>query len=238
MYSESAAYYDLLYKQFKDYAAEAEALAAVLRSEMPSAECVLDVACGTGEHALHLSRDHGFQVDGIDVEQRFVEIASRKNPGGHFVCADMAGFDLGRMYDAVVCLFSSIGYVKTRERLLKALRCFGRHLNSNGVILVEPSFLPGQLKSNHLTMQTAEADHLQVCRMGRTRVHDGLVELDFEYLVADAAGTRHFKERHELALFSVDDMHAAFQEAGLESSFDEAGLNDRGVYIARCETTI
>ena len=41
--------------------------------------------------------------------------------------------DLGRTFDAVVCLFSSIGYVGTEERLRAAIGSMARHAAPGGM---------------------------------------------------------------------------------------------------------
>jgi ubiquinone/menaquinone biosynthesis C-methylase UbiE len=233
MFSESAALYDLIYKQFKDYSAESAEIARVIRSRTPTAKTVLDVACGTGEHALHLARDHGFSVDGVDVEPQFIAIAQQKNPAGHFSCGDMADLELGRQYDAVLCLFSSIGYLKTINRVVAALWGFARHLRPSGAVIVEPSFVPGQLMTNRVMMHTADTEDQKICRMSRTEIEGRLLRLHFDYLIADTAGTRHCTEQHELGLFTVDEMQLAFRDAGFAATFDSAGPADRGLYVAQ-----
>jgi 2-polyprenyl-3-methyl-5-hydroxy-6-metoxy-1,4-benzoquinol methylase len=118
MFGASAAYYDLLYRE-KDYRGEADYVAAAIRDRVPTATTLLDIACGTGEHARFFAEEHGFAVGGIDVEPTLLEIAKAKLPSGSFHVADMVDFDLGHSYDAVVCLFSSIGYSSrgsSRER--------------------------------------------------------------------------------------------------------------------------
>ena len=72
--------YDLSYSGFKDYPAEAARLAGVIRQLHPTAHRVLDVACGTAEHARLLPAAHGFAVDGLDLEPAFVRIAQGKLP--------------------------------------------------------------------------------------------------------------------------------------------------------------
>ena len=74
MFTESAEIYDLIYAGFKDYAEESARLAALLRHVYPECRSVLDLACGTGEHMRHLAAN-GFRVDGIDLDERFVQIA-------------------------------------------------------------------------------------------------------------------------------------------------------------------
>lgn len=82
MFSATADHYDAIY-EFKDYAEEALKIWHVIESERPGAKTILDVACGTGEHARLLLSD--FEVDGIDAEPKFVEIARTKNPRGNFL---------------------------------------------------------------------------------------------------------------------------------------------------------
>lgn len=52
MFSKSAELYDQIYLEFKDYKAEAQRISELLAGEHPSARTLLDVACGTGEHAM------------------------------------------------------------------------------------------------------------------------------------------------------------------------------------------
>ena len=113
MFSKSAELYDKIYFEFKDYEAEAQMINESINRENPSAQKILDVACGTGEHARILREKYGFDVDGIDLNDKLISLAQRKNPIGNFNNADMVDFDLGKSYDIVMCLFSSIGYVKT-----------------------------------------------------------------------------------------------------------------------------
>jgi hypothetical protein len=56
-----------------------------------------------------------------------VRIAQAKHRVGEFHEANMVDFHLGRRYDVVLCLFSSIGYVRTLPDLGRALTCFREH---------------------------------------------------------------------------------------------------------------
>lgn len=147
MFHESGEFYDLIYGAWKDYESESAALTALVRGRQPKARTILDVACGTGRHAKALAETHAFAVDGLDLDPVLVGIARGRNPTGEFVCADMTAFDLGRRYDAVLCLFSSIGYVRTLANLRNALRCFRSHLRPGGVLILEPWFTPSELRS-------------------------------------------------------------------------------------------
>ena len=232
MFDASAEYSDLLYATFKDYAAEAAAIAALLRRLNPHCRTVLDVACGTGEHAKRLAAD-GFEVDGLDLSPAFVTIARAKHPVGRFHVADMTGFHLPGRYDAVLCLFSSIGYVRTLDRVEAALQCFREHLAAGGVILVEPWFPPGVLDTTRTFRNSGEANGVRIERAAYNEVEGRLSRLHFSYDITDAAGTRHVREVHELGLFSTEEMFGAFRRAGLDVEHDETGLTGRGLFVGR-----
>jgi len=231
MFSKSARWYDALYA-FKDYQQEADQIIHTLQNEHPFARSLLDVACGTAEHDRYLAGH--YQVDGLDINPEFVEIAARKNPHSQFFTADMTRFALGKTYDIILCLFSSIGYVRTLEKVVKTLACFKAHLNPGGLLLVEPWFTPETWKPHaSVHMLTAETAEGKVCRMNVSGQEERLSILDFHYLVGTPAGVTHFTERHELGLFTIEEMLVAFKEAGLEVKYDPDGLTGRGLYIAR-----
>ena len=233
MFSETAEFYDLIYRGLKDFEDEAAHVAALIRQRMPVASRLLDVACGTGEHARYLASEHGFHVDGVDVEPAFVDIAQRKNPGGTFTCADMVDFDLGLEYDVVLCLFSSIGYVRDLPRLESALRSLKRHVRHDGLLVVEPWFEPGIMQHGHVTCVSAEGEGRRVCRMSRTEVTGRVSRIYFEYLIGDSAGLRRASEIHELGLFTRSEMTDAFESVGVTVEYDEVGIFGRGLYVGK-----
>jgi SAM-dependent methyltransferase len=232
MFDASAEYYDLLYSTFKDYAAETAAIAALLRRLNPDCRMVLDVACGTGEHAKRLAAD-GFDVDGLDLSAAFVTIARAKHPPGRFFVGDMSDFHLTRRYDAIVCLFSSIGYLRTLDRVETALGCFGEHLAPGGVIVVEPWFPPGVLDTTRVFRNSAVAAGVRIDRAAHNEIDGRISRLHFDYTITDGAGTRHVREIHELGLFTTGEMLDVFRRAGLDVEHDPKGLTDRGLFVGR-----
>ncbi len=65
---------------------------------------VLDVGCGPGRHAHALAR-RGIEVVGVDLSERFVEVARRDAPpGATFVRADARSLAFDSVFDAVVSL--------------------------------------------------------------------------------------------------------------------------------------
>lgn len=237
MFSDSAEFYDAIYG-FKDYAAEAAQLAELLRALHPEARTLLDVGCGTGEHARRLAIDHGYEVDGIDLDPNLIAIARRKHPRGRFEVDDMTGFSLGRRYDAVLCLFSAIGYVVTLDRIRRALDGFRSHLAPGGLVVVEPWLAPDQVFHGKEFRQTAELEGTRIERVSRTEVIGRVSRLHFDYRVDGPSGSRTFGEVHELGLFTAGEMRDAFRSCGFTTKHDPAGLTGRGLWVARAAGAI
>jgi SAM-dependent methyltransferase len=65
---------------------------------------VLDVGCGTGRHAHELAR-RGVEVHGVDISERFIEIAATAAPdGATFERGDARTLGFRSEFDAVICL--------------------------------------------------------------------------------------------------------------------------------------
>ena len=233
MFSASAKLYDLIYSQFKDYASETTDLAATIRRLHPPARTVLDVACGTGEHARLLSSAHGFEVDGLDLDPNFVSIARQKLSRGSVYEGDMTSFALPRRYDVILCLFSSIGYVRTLENVQRTLERFREHLDEGGIALIEPWFAPGVLQHGRAHIKTAESESVSVARMSHLEIEGRVSRLRFEYLIGRGDGIEHLVEVHELGLFTTAEMLDCFRQAGLEATYDPKGPYGRGLFSAR-----
>jgi SAM-dependent methyltransferase len=144
----------------------------------------------------------------------------------------MLDFDLGRKFDVVTCLFSAIGYVVTKENLHLAIQNMQKHTAPGGLILVEPWLRPDQFHSTGVHAIFVDRPDLKIARMNANKVIDGKITvLDFEYLIATPEGTQHFKERHELCLFTHEEYLSAFADCGMKTIYDEQGLDGRGLYI-------
>jgi len=231
MYTESAEFYDLIYSTFKDYPGETARIAELLRGLHPECRTVLDVASGTGEHARLLA-GLGFVVDGLDLDPAFVRIASQKHPAGRFFEGNMSDFRLPHRYDAVLCLFSSIAYLKTLDLVTRTLIRFREHLEPGGVIVVEPWYPPDALDTTRVARHAAEANGVRVSRVSRVEAEDRLSRFIFDYEITDRTGTRHAHEVHELGLFTTAELMQAFRTAGLDATHDPKGLSDRGLFAA------
>jgi SAM-dependent methyltransferase len=232
MFSQTAQYYDTIYLAMKDYGAEADKLIAFIHQYSRSTgNRLLDVACGTGLHLSYLTQH--FQVEGLDLDEQLLAIARQRHPEVPLHHADMTDFNLGCTFDVVTCLFSSIGYVKTLENLSRAVQCMAQHLVPGGVLLIEPGFTPEIWRPGTVHARFIDAPNLKIARLHTSSVDGRLSSMDMHYLIGTPEGTEHYVERHELGLFTAEEMRHALTICGLEVTYDATGLTGRGLYIGQ-----
>lgn len=230
MYRESSEYYDSLY-HFVDYEAASKSLTHWIRTQLPEAQTLLDVACGTGRHLEYLQGT--FAVEGLDLNGKLLERAKQRCRDVPLHCGNMLDFSLGRTFDVVTCLFSSIAYVRTRANMEHAVLNMARHVRPGGLLIVEPWFTPETYWVGHVVSNHYDAAEMKITwSYVSERVGDVSV-LDIHYLIASRSGVEHFTERHEFGLFTREEYVAAMERAGFDVAFDATGLHRRGMLIGR-----
>jgi SAM-dependent methyltransferase len=228
MFTKSARYYDRLYA-FKDYDKASHELHGIIQARHPSAVTLLDVSCGTGKHIERL-RDH-YHAEGLDLNPELLEIARARLPGVPLHVGDMTHFALGRRFDVITSLFSSIAYARTVENLWRTFQCFARHLNPGGLVILEPWFTPETYWTGTITANFVNDPDLKIMWMYTSNRRDRIAILDIHYMVGTPAGIEQFVEIHELGLFTRDEYEGAFADVGLTVEHDPVGLFRRGLYI-------
>lgn len=236
IYGRFASWYDALYEAVgKDYAEEASQLRAIIGAHVDAPRSLLDVACGTGGHLAHLAGDFEVAV-GIDAAAPMLAIARDRLPDEvELHEADFRGFDLGRRFDVVMCLFSAIGHAGSREGVRAAMTAMAAHVDDGGVLMVEPWVTAGQWRDQHRDIDVARTDDGIVARVASSRREGDTAVVEFGWALADAGGAHVEHERHDLPLLTEDEYVDAISAAGLEALWQEGGLVGRGLVIGRRE---
>lgn len=227
---ELADVYDQVYAQRgKDYAAEAAGVLELIRKHTPDAASLLDVACGTGAHLRHFA--DAIPVEGLELSPDMIAAARERLPGLVLHEGDMRDFQLGTTFDALTCMFSSIGHMSDTTELTAALKRFAAHLNPGGVAVIEPWWFPDTFLDGYVASHTSTVDGRTVSRTSHSTRANGRTVIEVHYVVANAAGIRHFVDRHEITLFTRDEYEAAFRAAGLTVDYVPDGPSGRGLFV-------
>jgi daunosaminyl-N,N-dimethyltransferase/N-dimethyltransferase len=220
-YSSLARYYDAMY-HWKDYAADSEAVRELLATHgIHRGARILEAACGTGGHMVHLRRY--FDVSGFDIAEPMIEIARSKLPDVPLWCADLRSFAVDATCDAAICLFSSIGYLRTVAELESSAACFARAVRPGGVVLIEPWFTASQWDVGRPTLQAYQGDDVKLAR-ATVAARDGDVAImDMHWLVLERGQpVRHVVDRHEMWLCPHELLESTFAGAGFGVTWSDA----------------
>ena len=223
--------YDAIYS-YKDYAREAEIIDRLVKENSKTkGRKLLDIACGTGRHIEYLKDK--YECEGLDLSPHLLKAAQKRNPECKFMQGDMMFFDLGYWFDAVICLFSAIGYVRTWDALQSTLARFAAHTAPGGVVIVEPWLFPENFNEGHMVMDTVDQPKYKVSRISTSHRSGDISMINFYFMVGKHGKVEHWESRSELGLFTQSDYAEAMKGAGLEVTFDEEGLWSRGLFIGR-----
>jgi SAM-dependent methyltransferase len=142
--------YDLLY-QDKNYVAECDLIYHIFQTYgNDSIRSVLDLGCGTGNHALPLAH-RGYEVVGVDRSEPMLAHARRKavsflpDSKAFFYQGEIRSVDLKRHFDAALMMFTVLGYQLENADALSALRTVRRHLNLGGLFIFDVMYGPAVL---------------------------------------------------------------------------------------------
>jgi SAM-dependent methyltransferase len=143
--------YDTLYTD-KDYGEESQLIERLLQTygNGPT-RTVLDLGCGTGNHALPLAQ-RGYEVVGVDRSAAMLERARQKAVSGQingkakFYQDDICSFQMERSFDAALMMFAVLGYQLKNQEVLAALRTARKHLVPGGLFIFDVWYGPAVLR--------------------------------------------------------------------------------------------
>jgi SAM-dependent methyltransferase len=101
---------------------------------LPASGKILDLGCGAGI-VSNLLAARGFDITGVDISDKQIELARFRVPEAQFLVADMQGLTEGQFaVDGIVSLYAIFHLPReTHAHLFQVLRTF---LTSNGMLLV------------------------------------------------------------------------------------------------------
>jgi len=108
--------------------------------QLPSRAKILDLACGSGRHALELALQN-FDVTGIDFNQQALKMARAKAQKSNlpikFTLRDMRSLQFKNEFDAVICMYTSFGYFINEKENTKVLKNISNSLKAGCLLLLD-----------------------------------------------------------------------------------------------------
>jgi ubiquinone/menaquinone biosynthesis C-methylase UbiE len=95
---------------------------------------ILDLACGTGNLSVPLSRK--YEVIGLDYSKEMLRVLKKKNSKIKTIHADMRRFKSPKV-DLVISAYDSINYIITNKDLLKVFKNVYQTLNTSGIFIFD-----------------------------------------------------------------------------------------------------
>jgi SAM-dependent methyltransferase len=188
---------------------------------------VLEVMCGTGRVLVPLARA-GFEVVGIDSNEKMLEVARRKlsreppavQKRASLARADARDFELGRKFRLAVLAFSSVNHLLSPGDQDRAMACLKRHLPEDGLLAVA-SFIPhpGKLHSEKLDREVELANGDLLIRYSTLTVDavTGLLRVRYRWDVERrGAIVREHQSEFELRLLKPNQLKALLEGAGFQ----------------------
>jgi len=232
-FADFAAYYDELYVKPKKYHREAAKTSVIIETyKLSGGNDLLDIACGTGGHIPYW-RDC-YSVTGLDLSPAMLDRAVHKFPDIEFHLGNMVDFVFEQKFDAIVCLYGSIGCVLTLDNLNKAVSNFSAHLKCGGVLCLTPWSTQEEFQPD-IIVDAVKHPHISISRMESVkRKAPDLVEVDFHHLIGRDGIITYHTQSMEIGLFSRQQYLNALSSAQLELMEYYKGPDiPMGLFVAR-----
>jgi len=139
--------YDIFYEK-KNYDGECHFLETLFKIYDRDVKTILDMGCGTGGHIIPLIK-RGYEVTGVDQSEYMLNLAQKKLDEQNMTCeliqGDISTVNLNKQFDAVISMFSVMGYLTENRAFAMACENANKHLKPGGVFTFDGWYGPALL---------------------------------------------------------------------------------------------
>ncbi len=100
-----------------------------------NAKSLLELGCGTGKNLENLQTQ--FDITGIDISAEMLELAKKKISGAEFILGDLRGFDLGKKFDVIICMYDTLNHLTLFREWEKLFADVNKHLEECGLFIFD-----------------------------------------------------------------------------------------------------
>lgn len=238
IFSDYASFYDILY-QDKEYIKESIYVSQLIEkfNSKPKENIkIIDLACGTGKHAIELFK-MGFNIDGSDISKEMINVAQKeccvKNIDIKlFNESYQTSGNINKKYDVILSMFSSINYLTNYNDLSLALKNIIYLLNDDGIFIfdfwngdaVVDLYSPIKVKR----MKKANREILRISETSLDRVSQ-IASVNFHFtMIENSKILKEYNEKHSIRYFFLQEMIDVLYANGLSVIFRCPFMNIEG----------
>lgn len=200
-------WYALLYGHRNEEDASALALPIMEWGGLKRGDRLLDMGCGRGRHAEVFSQA-GISVTGIDLSEASIAAARARVPLGRFEVFDIRKPFAHEAFDAVVCLFTSLGYSPERNDDQQAVDAAAAALRPGGFFVLD--LLNGEQVVANLVPHGSNV--IDGVKFTISRFQEGS-DIVKKIIVEEGGNSHQFEER--VHAWRADEVEAMVSSAGL-----------------------
>ena len=217
-YTSFAQVYDL-FQDNVPYEEWAAYLKELLKEYGAEDGLVLDLGCGTGS-MTQLLAEAGYDMIGADNSEEMLEIAMEKRAAAGldilYLLQDMREFELYGTVRAVVSICDSMNYILEPEELTQVFRLVNNYLDPGGIFIFD---LNTEYKYKELMGENTFAEDRTESSFIWQNYYDEkerINEYDLTLFIREGELYRKFEETHFQRCYSLDEVKAAAETAGME----------------------
>lgn len=237
LYADLAGYYDQFcaevdYKEQCDFARRAfECFAS------SGGKVYLDLACGTGQHLLHM-KGHGFTPWGLDNSPEMLDQAAQRCPDAELLLCDLAAFDHRSEFDLITCFLYSIHYSHPTASLEETLRRSWQALKPGGVFIFNSVDVRGIRNDEGIITRLKNGEEqLSFQSAWRYKGEGDVLDLALSITRESAGERQSWRDHHIMTAITLPEMTAMLESAGfevtlLEHDYQRMALWDRKSFNA------
>jgi SAM-dependent methyltransferase len=241
VFLEYARYYDLLYRD-KDYLAEADYVAGLIRRFNTNAQSILELGSGTGIHANLLAKQ-GYKVHGIERSPEMLaralntaEVFKQDSKVGQltFSQGDIRTSRLAERFDAVIALFHVISYQITNKDVLAAFNVAREHLREGGLFIFDVWYGPAVMTERpDVRIKRMADDKIEVTRLAEPHFipNENRVDVNYHIFVRDLATqtVTESRETHAMRYFFKPEIECIGDQTGFHCMHVEEWVTGKAI---------
>ena len=179
---------------------------------------VLDLACGTGAAALRFATQ-GYAVTGIDGSAPMLAVARQKaaddGAAVRFVQQDMRAFAVLEPVDLLTCFYDSLNYLTDPTDLVQTFACMRGALAPGGLAVFDMNTRAGLGTDWNGNCWVQEIGDTYFIQQAEWDAETALATMTLTCFARLGPNYRRFEEVHRERGYTLDEITAALEKAGL-----------------------